>query len=43
MNSKNFPQFKVKEGMKDFLGCEIEIEGENYWIKQTRIIERLEE
>ena len=33
---------KVQDGMKDFLGCEVEIQLDNGWIKQTRIVERLE-
>ena len=33
---------KVQDGMKDFLGCEIEIISEKGWIKQSRIVDKLE-
>ena len=39
---KSVFNLKVQDGMKDFLGCKIEIKAENGWIKQTRIVDRLE-
>ena len=39
---KSVFNLKVQYGMKDFLGCEIEIQMDDGWIKQTRIMERLE-